>query len=179
VTTTLTPDIGTSITQTVQTAVAPGASVSTFLIWTVPASTPHSVNVVIVLDPQQIQADSDRSNNSVSMKIARPDLAIDAVQSERRSDGFRFIVRIANLGSVAASAANLSVGGSSGTTRASQSVPSLKPGETFDVALNVSGQFHDGRVLLSLGRSDDDFNVTNNDREIAVESETRKRAVGH
>jgi hypothetical protein len=130
------PATGAKLGETVITEVmAPGDTRDVTFAWTVPPTT-APLTVYAVIDPDSALDPVNRSNNSVSLTIVKPDITVATVSWEKPADDIAVVIaRIANTGSLPTPATSVTFrnGSHTGTVLYTRDIPGLGPGAALDV----------------------------------------------
>jgi len=132
------PSTGGSLigSQTIAGPLVGGSDATVSVQWTAPSTTAPR-NIYVVVDPNQVQEDRDRTNNTaVVTGVMKPDLVIESIQVQNAGPRHRIVTaRVVNLGSLTVNSTDVAV------RRDSQTGPLL-------TTLNITdplapGAFHD------------------------------------
>jgi hypothetical protein len=113
----------------------PGDTKEVSLSWTVPETT-GNLAIYVVVAPEQLYGENDRTNNVISKQFVNPDLTIQTYFWNRITNNLISITpRIINQGSVASGATTITFKKDSATGEilSSQTIDSLAPGQSVDV----------------------------------------------
>jgi hypothetical protein len=162
-------------TTVISTALAPGEEINVSVPWT-PAATIMSLALFVVVDPNQLQNDIDRSNNAATKSIIKPDLIVESVRWEQLNPtSVSLIARVRNVGSLASSATTLAFrkDSATGVLLANASVGPLNPESSTDVFFvwNASGSGSSEStffVLADPSNSVEEYNETNNNASLTI-----------
>ncbi|HNO77078.1 MAG TPA: CARDB domain-containing protein [Phycisphaerae bacterium] len=142
---------------TISGPIAAGTTSTIQLLWTVPV-TNTTLTLYAVVDPDEVQDDVDRSNNTVSVVILAPDLEIDTLLVEGNGPCDRLVTAtVTNSGQSDAAAHVLSLreGAADGPELDSAAVPALASGATFTTEFNLVAPATSNGVALVFLRVDD------------------------
>jgi hypothetical protein len=142
---------------TISGTIAAGTFGSIQLLWTVPV-TNSTVTLFVVVDPDELQDDVDRSNNAVSAVILAPDLEIDTLLVEVNGPCDRLVTAIVTNSGQSDAAANvlsLRSGSDDGPELDSAAIPALVSGATHTVEFNLVAPATSNGVAQIYLRADD------------------------
>lgn len=154
-----------------------GAATNTVVAtWVVPEPpAPHVLYVM--LDPTNAISEFDERNNQQSLSIGGTDLAVSLVRQSVETNGaLRIIAQVQNLGAPAATNCTLSIrldGNTNALPLGTVAVPSLRPGRTAELALQLPPGTHaPGESLYTLAVDEahlnSDVDTNNNQTSFAV-----------
>ncbi|MBU0640929.1 MAG: carboxypeptidase regulatory-like domain-containing protein [Planctomycetes bacterium] len=139
--------------------------------WVVPADA-MSHEIFVVVDPDLLWDDRDRSNNEVSLWSVLPDLAIENVRSEIvSSTSMALIARVVNLGTIGTDQCDLTwrAGAQDGQLIGTTRLPQIEAGAAYEVAFISDAGFGGTRgeylqVYAAVDAADEmlEFDETNN-----------------
>lgn len=123
--------------QTVPGVLAAGGTAPVQVHWVVPqTTTPRPIYVVI--DPAQTQQDRDRGNNTASLNVMAPDLAISSITVRQPTAASRIVnARVGNIGVLPTSsrvAVTFHQSSTNGPILATVSIPGLAVGAQYDAS---------------------------------------------
>jgi hypothetical protein len=161
---------------TIAETLAPGDGKEVSIQWTTP-TTNSSVDIYVVVDPDKILEDNDRSNNYAHKQIIQPDLTI--VNSSWQSLGnntYLITAQIKNIGSLPAAGFNVTFrkDSSSGQLIGTRSVSGLNIGETTEVSIEWNPINNAQAPYLIFITADEenstnDFSRVNNTKTLKIE----------
>ena len=131
---------------------------------------PHALYAVV--NPGGLAGEFNEANNTRSVTIGGTDLAVSLVSCRPESDGaMRVIARVQNLGAPSATGSTLAIRreGQTNTPLSTVAVPSLQPGQTAQVALDLPpGTQPQGRAAYRLFADDTQVNPDANTNNSAL-----------
>jgi len=161
---------------TIAETLAPGDGKEVSIQWTTP-TTNSSLDIYVVVDPDKILEDNDRSNNYAHKQIIQPDLTI--VNSSWQSLGnntYLITAQIKNIGSLPAAGFNVTFrkDSSSGQLIGTRSVSGLNIGETTEVSIEWNPINNAQAPYLIFITADEenstnDFSRVNNTKTLKIE----------
>lgn len=165
---------GMQIARTNLSSISAGSTVEVSVPWQVPNTT-NPVPVSIAIDTATGIADTDTNNNSMTVLMALPDLALANLYWTRSGDNYRVTASVGNVGTTRSSAADLQLayvfqGGSNTITTA---LGALAPGGRADLSFDIPAT---ARVRASV-LSTPDFDTANNALEISLPEFSSERLV--
>ncbi len=154
---------------TITSTLRPGESSEATFNWTIPTTT-TPLAIYAVVDPMNTFDDAFRSNNVVSKRFVKPDLAIQFVRSENVTDKLLSVsARVTNQGGLSTNQTSIVFRKNSeaGQILSSQSIPGLAPDQSLDVnfSLDVSGDASSSIVIfvkVDDNNTIDEFDESNN-----------------
>ena len=171
------PTTGGSVigTKMVPTTLAPGDEINVSVPWT-PAANSTSSAVFVVVDPNQLQNDIDRSNNSATKSIIKPDLIVESVRWEQQSPtSVSLTARVRNVGSLASPATTMTFrrDSATGVLLTNSAVGLLNPDSSTDVVFdwNATGfGASESKFFLSVdpNNSVEEYDDANNHASVTV-----------
>lgn len=164
--------IGTTL---VTTTLAPRGEQQVAIPW-IPASTTSPFSIYVVVDPNQIFDDANRTNNVASKQVVRSDLAIQSTRWERQTDNSVMVIaRVVNLGSLSTLPTTVSFrrDSSTGILLSSPSIGALDPDQSVDVAIQwdttgLNSPQYTLYLLADPTNSVDEYDKTNNGATLVV-----------
>ena len=161
---------------TIAETLAPGDGKEVSIQWTTP-TTNSSLDIYVVVDPDKILEDNDRSNNYAHKQIIQPDLTV--VNSSWQSLGnntYLITAQIKNIGSLPAAGFNVTFrkDSSSGQLIGTRSVSGLNIGETTEVSIEWNPINNAQAPYLIFITADEenstnDFSRVNNTKTLKIE----------
>jgi Ig-like domain-containing protein/carboxypeptidase family protein/CARDB protein len=172
------PTTGGSVigTKTITTTLAPGEEINVSVPWT-PEATIMSSALFVVVDPNQLQNDIDRSNNAATKSIIKPDLIVESVRWEQQNPtSVLLTARVRNVGSLTSSASTLAFrkDSATGLLLANPPIGPLNPESSTDAVVVVSNPTGSGSseltffLLADPSNSVEEYNDTNNNASLTV-----------
>lgn len=159
---------GTEIGRQVIAGFLDGAATTTVTAaWTVPVSAgPHTLYAVV--DPDGTFSELNETNNQLSITIGATDLIATLVSKSIEDDGSaRVIVQVVNGGAPAAPSSTLAIRYSTEAAAplATALIPSLDPGSSAQVAIDLPSETVDPQERLFTAAADDDQIVNDANRQ--------------
>lgn len=164
--------IGTTV---IPTTLASGHEQQASIPWT-PSPTTNPISIYAVVDPNQTFEDSNRSNNSASKQVVKPDLAIENVRWVQESDKSVLVTaRVSNLGSLPSGLTNISLrrDATNGVLVSSQPVSVLNPDQSVDIVLQwdlsgLSARDYSLYLLVDPNNLINEYDKANNNSSIVI-----------
>jgi hypothetical protein len=134
--------------------------------WTVPVST-EAHDIFVVVDPDLVQDDCNRANNTASVGVMLPDLTVPSLSSKAVGLHNVITVRVANEGTVRAANVDVALHGVDelGPVLGTASIPEILPGRYYDVSFKWA-DVPEGRqtccAIVDEGDNIEEFNENNN-----------------
>ncbi len=126
----------------------------------------------VVIDPEVSLEDRNRGNNTASLVVSLPDLAVSSARSEQiRTDTIALTAKISNSGAIPSGECTVSwrLGAIDGPEIATEAVSNVLPGATTDVlATWVAGstlganEYSEVHVVIDYANAVEEFNEENN-----------------